>query len=134
MQRTEPAGNRAPPCAREKCVRLCLSRRKERAEIRFMNTMTGFFGEIYRCCLWRLGSMDSMGIEIRRLKLPKGRVARIDKGTHREISVKQGTIWLTATPAAGDTVLKNGAEVILSEGFPWVLEAIEDAEVEMRIA
>jgi hypothetical protein len=45
------------------------------------------------------------------------------------IRVCQGTIWLTATPAKTDVILRLGERFDLAGNCPYVLEALTDAKI-----
>lgn len=45
------------------------------------------------------------------------------------LEVRQGTVWLTGTPAQGDVLLCNGDRFDLNDNWPFVVEAIGKAEI-----
>jgi hypothetical protein len=49
----------------------------------------------------------------------------------REMNVRQGVVWLTATPAYGDVILRRGDRFEFGDQWPFVLQALEDAEIEL---
>jgi hypothetical protein len=51
-----------------------------------------------------------------------------DSGLTR-IEVHRGMVWLTGTPGRSDQLLSSGETVRLTEDWPFVVEALEDAEV-----
>ncbi|HSI11211.1 MAG TPA: DUF2917 domain-containing protein [Chthoniobacter sp.] len=64
------------------------------------------------------------------LQLARGQVHRLDRADGiREIQVLDGTLWLTATPADGDILLRSGERFALPVAFPVVFEALKDASV-----
>lgn len=66
--------------------------------------------------------------------LRRGEVLRLDHGpaTRRTLLVTHGTVWLTTTPADGDTILRAGDRVELTGGWPVVAQAIgDDAELDV---
>lgn len=42
----------------------------------------------------------------------------------RSITVLRGTVWITATPSAGDVLLQEGERLVLEQGWPFVLQAV----------
>jgi hypothetical protein len=69
--------------------------------------------------------------------LRHGDVLRLDRGpaTRRTLLVTHGTVWLTTTPADGDTILRAGDRVELTGGWPVVAQAIgDDAELDVTPA
>lgn len=64
------------------------------------------------------------------LQLARGQVHRIDQADGiREIHVLDGTLWLTATPADGDVLLRTTDRFAPTTGWPVVFEALKDASV-----
>lgn len=62
--------------------------------------------------------------------LKRGEVIRLEKDSGvRNIQAKSGILWLTATPADGDMLLQNGESFELGNHWPYILEALEEAEV-----
>lgn len=68
-----------------------------------------------------------------RIALPAGQVRRLAARGRRPVvvSVAHGTVWLTLTPAAGDTILHGGDRFPITAGWPIVVQALTDAEVEI---
>jgi hypothetical protein len=62
------------------------------------------------------------------LSLRDGDVLRLDAGPHAWMTcrVTHGTIWLTATPADGDTILRAGDRVTLTRAWPVIVQAMGD--------
>lgn len=61
--------------------------------------------------------------------LPCGMVLsleRVDGITHLEIT--RGLVWVTGTPARGDTILRPGEVFESGDQWPYVIEALVDAE------
>lgn len=50
----------------------------------------------------------------------------------RSITVLRGTVWITATPSAGDVLLREGEGMVLEQGWPFVLQAMT-AQVSVRL-
>jgi hypothetical protein len=65
------------------------------------------------------------------IRLAAGSVVRMD-GEGDKIHVLQGIIWLTRHPANGDEIYYTGDVFVLGANGPYVLEAIEEAEVVVR--
>lgn len=64
------------------------------------------------------------------LILPRDRVRRLDQDSgFRTMAVTHGLIWLTATPGEGDVLLQAGDWFELGSGWPYVIGALEAAEV-----
>ncbi len=64
------------------------------------------------------------------IHLKRGEVIRLGKNSGvRSIRAKSGVIWLTATPADGDVLLQSGESFELWSHWPYILEALEEAEV-----
>lgn len=47
------------------------------------------------------------------------------------IHVREGIVWLTSTPAGGDVLLRAGEQYTLKDGWPFVVEALADARVDL---
>lgn len=62
-------------------------------------------------------------------QLPRGMVFTLEKsdGVAR-LEVTQGTVWITDTPACGDIILGPGETHEFGNRWPYVIEALEDAE------
>jgi hypothetical protein len=45
------------------------------------------------------------------------------------LRVHQGTVWLTGTPASGDVLLRAGDHFPLTARWPFILQALGDAEI-----
>lgn len=65
------------------------------------------------------------------IRLAVGSVVRMD-GEGDKIHVLQGIIWLTRHPATGDEIYYPGDEFVLGANGPYVLEAIEEAEIAVK--
>jgi hypothetical protein len=50
----------------------------------------------------------------------------------RQVEVRSGTIWLTGTPAKGDVLLRPGEQLHLTHGWPFVLQAVNEAQIVLR--
>jgi hypothetical protein len=57
------------------------------------------------------------------------RVTR-ESGIHH-IEVHQGTIWLTATPATHDVLLRPGDHFNLDASHPYILQAMDESEISL---
>lgn len=49
----------------------------------------------------------------------------------RRLHVRRGTVWLTGTPANSDVLLQAGHRFRLTGQWPFVLQAIGDADIEL---
>ena len=49
-----------------------------------------------------------------------------------QVEVRSGTIWLTGTPAQGDVLLHPGEKFQLTNGWPFILQAVEEAQIVLR--
>ncbi|RBP45233.1 DUF2917 family protein [Roseimicrobium gellanilyticum] len=61
--------------------------------------------------------------------LPRGMVFTLEKsdGVSR-LELTQGRVWITGTPARGDTILGPGEAYEFGNCWPYVIEALEEAE------
>ena len=66
------------------------------------------------------------------ISLPRRKVLRIDRddGVNR-IQVQQGVVWLTGSPGREDVLVRRGEEYQLPAQWPFVIEALSDARVEL---
>jgi hypothetical protein len=48
------------------------------------------------------------------------------------IVVIQGIAWITKAPADGDLLLSAGDHLILTNGWPWVLQALDEVTLLLR--
>ena len=64
--------------------------------------------------------------------LPRRKVLRIERRDGiRRIQVRDGVVWLTGNPGREDVLVRRGEEYRLSSQWPFVLEALSDARVEL---
>lgn len=78
----------------------------------------------------RLVVVNRSRIQIKIMRLERGEVIRLEKNSDvRNIEAKNGVIWLTGTPAAGDVLLHSGEQLELQNNWPYVIEALERAEL-----
>jgi Protein of unknown function (DUF2917) len=62
--------------------------------------------------------------------MKRGEIIRLEKTSGvRNIEMKNGVVWLTGTPADGDVLLQDGERFELRNNWPYVIEALEPAEV-----
>jgi hypothetical protein len=62
--------------------------------------------------------------------LSRDGVLRLEKHSGvRRIRVARGLVWLTGTPARGDILLSAGEAMELPEQWPFVVQALEGAEL-----
>jgi Protein of unknown function (DUF2917) len=50
----------------------------------------------------------------------------------QQVEVRHGTIWLTGTPAKGDVLLRSGERFHLTRDWPFVLQAVKEAQIILR--
>ncbi len=79
---------------------------------------------------WHDARSHSPSAEPRVLSLPADGVLRLDRSSRvKGVAVRSGTVWLTGTPAKGDVILRPGDRCRFDGGWPFVLQAIGDAEM-----
>lgn len=62
--------------------------------------------------------------------MKRGEIIRLEKASGvRNVETKNGVVWLTGTPADGDVLLQNGEQFELRNNWPYVIEALEPAEL-----
>lgn len=62
--------------------------------------------------------------------LKRHHVIRLEqKQQFKKVEVRSGVLWLTGTPADGDVILGQSQTFELQNGWPYVIEAIEAAEI-----
>jgi hypothetical protein len=66
------------------------------------------------------------------VRLAGGELLQLQEGSGlRVLHVRQGILWLTGTPACGDVILYCSDRFEFGNQWPFVLEALEDAEIEL---
>jgi hypothetical protein len=61
--------------------------------------------------------------------LPRGMVLSLDQaGGITCLELSSGVVWVTGTPARGDTILRPGEPYEFGDQWPYVIEALVDAE------
>lgn len=69
------------------------------------------------------------------VRLPREKVIRLEmKSGIKSIEAKGGVIWLTGTPANGDVILSRGEQFELRDNWPFVVQALEPAELSLNRA
>jgi hypothetical protein len=64
--------------------------------------------------------------------LPRRQLLRIDRRDGiRRIHVRDGVVWLTGSPGREDVLVRRGEEYRQPAQWPFVLEALSDAWVEL---
>lgn len=100
----------------------------------FRTTVEGVFHRIGQAMekLWALSSRVSVPATIcspEMANLPRGKVVNLDRGDGvSRLELTHGTLWITGTPARGDTVLSAGEVYEFGNRWPYVVEALSDAE------
>ena len=81
---------------------------------------------------WRNPVVARPGVETTTFRLVRNELVRLQKSSGlRAVYVRQGIVWLTGTPACGDVVLRKGDRFEFENQWPFVLQALEDAEIEL---
>lgn len=58
------------------------------------------------------------------------KVIRLEKHLKvKTVTVHRGVVWLTSTPAKGDVLLRPGDRFELQDNWPYVIQALESAEL-----
>ena len=71
----------------------------------------------------------------RAVRMANAEVIRLDKKSGvKSIEVIRGIVWLTGTPADGDIILQEDDRFVLSTSWPYVLQALNEAEIVLRSA
>lgn len=66
------------------------------------------------------------------IDLPRRKIIRIKRQDGiRRIQVRRGVVWLTGNPGREDVLVRRGEEYRLPAEWPFVLEALSDARVEL---
>ena len=81
---------------------------------------------------WRNPVVAQPGVETATFRLVRNELVRVQKGSGlRAVCVRHGIVWLTGTPACGDVILRQGDRFEFENQWPFVLQAMEDAEIEL---
>lgn len=82
----------------------------------------------YRMC--HRSGLESSVAESRIIHLRAHEVVRLTPERRaKHLEVRQGTVWLTGTPAQGDVLLSTGNRFNLNDNWPFVVEAIGNADL-----
>jgi hypothetical protein len=69
-------------------------------------------------------------IQVRIIQLPQAGIIRLEKGSGvKSVEARSGVVWLTGTPANGDVLLSPGERFVLGDNWPFVIEALQPADV-----
>jgi hypothetical protein len=69
---------------------------------------------------------------LREIRLGRGEVTAIaESWMGGSLRVLEGTVWVTDSPATGDYVVESGQVFALVGEGPWVVQALEDAVIEL---
>jgi hypothetical protein len=69
------------------------------------------------------------------IRLPREKVIRLEmKSGVKSVEAKSGMVWLTGTPANGDVLLSPGERFELRDNWPFVIQALEPAELSLNRA
>ena len=82
--------------------------------------------------LWSLSGREGLPVTTSSTELahlPRGMVLTLERedGVSR-VELTRGTVWITGTPARGDIVLGPGEAYEFGNRWPYVVEALSDAE------
>jgi Protein of unknown function (DUF2917) len=67
------------------------------------------------------------------VRLVRNKPVVLQKGgfDRQVLKVREGIVWLTGTPAVGDVILRIGDRFVLDERWPFVVQAMEDAVIDL---
>ncbi len=70
--------------------------------------------------------------KVKVIGLKRGAVIWLEKNSGvTKVEAKDGIVWLTGTPANGDVLLQQGDRFELKRDWPYVIQALERAEVSL---
>jgi hypothetical protein len=73
-------------------------------------------------------------VPARLVNLKREEVIRLKKSSGiKTIEIKSGSVWLTGTPANGDLILQHGARFETSGEWPYIIQALEPAEIALLL-
>ena len=76
--------------------------------------------------------VTSARVELVTLQLARNELTVLQECSgRRALHVRQGVVWLTGTPACGDIILRGGDRFELGSQWPFLIQALEDAEIEL---
>lgn len=80
---------------------------------------------------WRGGAWTgTVAPDVEIVCMERDAVIRLEKTSRvKNIRIKKGIAWLTATPANEDILLQPGEPFELRNAWPFVLQALEETEV-----
>ena len=74
----------------------------------------------------------ALAVPAQTVRLSRNAIIRLEKSSGATaIEIKSGTVWLTGTPAAEDLVLHKGERFKTGSEWPYVLQALELAEISL---
>ncbi len=78
----------------------------------------------------RRDAVDSSPASVKTMYLPRDRVIRLEKESGiKALEVRSGAVWLTGTPATADILLLCGERLELPDHWPFVIQALDSAEL-----
>ena len=78
---------------------------------------------------------DRPAVHVEIIHLPREKIIRLGKNSCVEsVEVKNGMVWLTATPANGDVLLSSGEQFELRDNWPFVIQALEATKLSLNRA
>jgi hypothetical protein len=92
---------------------------------RWLTLLLKTYGEQSRVTAGIVAPLPIRIVRNKPLVLQKGGFAR------QVLKVREGIVWLTGTPADSDVILQRGDRFVLDERWPFVLQAMEDAEIDL---
>lgn len=85
---------------------------------------------LYRLCVRSSGA--PIALQNHTVSLPGDRVMALTRASGiRRLEVRAGSVWLTATPAGGDVLLKAGDVFYLKDQWPFILQSMTCAEIRL---
>lgn len=81
------------------------------------------------------GSADRSATQVEIIHLPREKIIRLEKKSGvTNVEAKSGMVWLTGTPAKDDVILSAGDHFELRDNWPFVIQALELAELSLHRA
>jgi hypothetical protein len=74
--------------------------------------------------------VDQPATQVRVIQLPREKIIRLEKDSGvKSVEASSGIVWLTGTPANSDVLLLPGERFILSDNWPFVIQALQPADI-----
>lgn len=84
----------------------------------------------YRLC--HLAEPVAPAVAPRVVSLRDHEVLSLTRRQAARLEVQRGIVWLTATPAAGDVILRAGDQFEIADASPYVVQALGEATILLR--